>query len=56
MLKRFRQKLGILLIATILFSAFGQVGLRSASANDVYDDLRMKYEATITGGTGCKIR
>ncbi|OAS22099.1 polysaccharide lyase family 8 super-sandwich domain-containing protein [Paenibacillus oryzisoli] len=52
MLKGFRQKVGVLLTIALLFSIFGQVGLRSASANDVYDDLRMKYEATLTGGTG----
>ncbi|NQX60627.1 polysaccharide lyase family 8 super-sandwich domain-containing protein [Paenibacillus qinlingensis] len=52
MLKKIRKKLGIILILALLFSVFGQVGLRNASANDVYDDLRTKYEATITGGTG----
>ncbi|CAM4481842.1 hypothetical protein FHS16_004775 [Paenibacillus endophyticus] len=56
MLKKFRPRLGILLILALIFSVFGQAGTLnisvSADANDAYDELRIKYMATLTGGTG----
>ncbi|MNI42717.1 Xanthan lyase precursor [compost metagenome] len=52
MLKSLKQRLGILMILSLLFSCFSQIGIRSASASDAYDDLRMKWADTLTGGTG----
>ncbi|MDG0811355.1 polysaccharide lyase family 8 super-sandwich domain-containing protein [Cohnella rhizosphaerae] len=51
-MKRFKQKLCSFMIMSLLFSCLSQIGLASVSASDPYDDLRIKWAETLTGGTG----
>ncbi|MDI4649784.1 polysaccharide lyase family 8 super-sandwich domain-containing protein [Cohnella hashimotonis] len=37
---------------SLLFACLSQIGIASVSANDAYDDLRIKWAEALTGGTG----
>lgn len=40
------------MILSLLCSCFSQIGISHVRASDTYDDMRVKWADTLTGGTG----